>query len=72
MHIVTVLALCLHISAENLHGNISFDAKQMSEPADSGMNSQTEDKSQEEMESESTSVFRETWISFEDFGVCFQ
>ncbi|XP_010130639.1 PREDICTED: androglobin, partial [Buceros rhinoceros silvestris] len=59
-------------SREKLHKNTSFDAKQMSETADTGVNRQTEDKSQEEMESESTSVFRETWISFEDFGVCFQ
>ncbi|KAK1209378.1 ADGB protein, partial [Pygoscelis papua] len=49
-----------------------FDAKRMSETADTGMNSQTGDKSKEEIESERTSVSRETWISFEDFCVCFQ
>ncbi|XP_075353482.1 androglobin [Mycteria americana] len=59
-------------SKEELHDNISFDAKRMSETADTGTNSQTGDKSKEEMESERTSVSRETWISFEDFCVCFQ
>ncbi|NXH78030.1 ADGB protein, partial [Hydrobates tethys] len=59
-------------SKEELHENISFDAKQMSETADTGMNSQTGDKSKEEIKSERTSVSRETWISFEDFCVCFQ
>ncbi|NXK03224.1 ADGB protein, partial [Herpetotheres cachinnans] len=57
---------------KELHENISFDAKRMSETADTGMNSQTGDKSKEEIESERTSVSRETWISFEDFCVCFQ
>ncbi|NXI68222.1 ADGB protein, partial [Anseranas semipalmata] len=51
---------------------ISSDAKQMSETADTDMNSQTVDKSKEEIKSERTSVSRETWISFEDFCVCFQ
>ncbi|NXN37217.1 ADGB protein, partial [Rhinoptilus africanus] len=59
-------------SKEELHENISFDAKQMSETADNGMNNQTGDKSKEEINSERTSVSRETWISFEDFCVCFQ
>ncbi|XP_069706973.1 androglobin [Phaenicophaeus curvirostris] len=58
-------------SKEELQEDISFDAKQMPETADS-MNSQTGDKSNEEIESERTSVSRETWISFEDFCVCFQ
>ncbi|XP_009464617.1 PREDICTED: androglobin [Nipponia nippon] len=57
---------------EELHENISFDAKRMSETADTGMNSQIGDKSKEGIESERTSVSRETWISFEDFCVCFQ
>ncbi|KAF1584810.1 Androglobin, partial [Eudyptes moseleyi] len=57
---------------KELQENISFDAKRMSETADTGMNSQTGDKSKEEIESERTSVSRETWISFEDFCVCFQ
>ncbi|KAM6434036.1 androglobin [Rhynochetos jubatus] len=57
---------------EELHENISIDAKRMLERADTGMNSQTGDKSKEETESEKTSVSRETWISFEDFCVCFQ
>ncbi|NXA27537.1 ADGB protein, partial [Ibidorhyncha struthersii] len=52
--------------------NISFDAKCMSETADTGVNGQTGDKSKEEIKSERTSVSRETWISFEDFCVCFQ
>ncbi|XP_009323871.1 PREDICTED: androglobin [Pygoscelis adeliae] len=60
------------LSKEELQENISFDAKRMSETADTGMNSQTGDKSKEEIESERTSVSRETWISFEDFCVCFQ
>lgn len=64
--------MCLLISAEELHENISSDAKQMSETADTDMNSQTEDKSKEEIKSEITSVSKETWISFEDFCVCFQ
>ncbi|XP_069643051.1 androglobin [Haliaeetus albicilla] len=59
-------------SKEELHENISFDAKRMSETADTGTNSQTGDKSKEEIESERTSVSRETWINFEDFCVCFQ
>ncbi|XP_074436457.1 androglobin [Larus michahellis] len=59
-------------SKEELHENIGFDAKQMSETADNGMNNQTGDKSKEEIKSERTSVSRETWISFEDFCVCFQ
>ncbi|NWH71812.1 ADGB protein, partial [Piaya cayana] len=58
-------------NAEDHSQDMSFDAKQMSETADS-MNSQTGDKSNEEIESERTSVSRETWISFEDFCVCFQ
>eukprot|EP00075_Anas_platyrhynchos_P020871 XP_027310124.1 androglobin isoform X3 [Anas platyrhynchos] len=57
---------------KELHENISSDAKQMSETADTDMNSQTEDKSKEEIKSEITSVSKETWISFEDFCVCFQ
>ncbi|EOA99832.1 Uncharacterized protein C6orf103, partial [Anas platyrhynchos] len=65
-------SVCLLISAEELHENISSDAKQMSETADTDMNSQTEDKSKEEIKSEITSVSKETWISFEDFCVCFQ
>lgn len=44
----------------------------MSETADTGTNSQTGDKSKEEIKSERTSVSRETWINFEDFCVCFQ
>ncbi|XP_009944563.1 PREDICTED: androglobin, partial [Leptosomus discolor] len=59
-------------SKEELHENTSFDAQQMSETADTDMNSQTGDKSKEEIKSERTSVSRETWISFEDFCVCFQ
>ncbi|NXY41508.1 ADGB protein, partial [Ceuthmochares aereus] len=59
-------------NAEDHFQDISFHAKQMSETADTGMKSQTGDKSNEEIESERTSVSRETWISFEDFCVCFQ
>ncbi|NXE75474.1 ADGB protein, partial [Cochlearius cochlearius] len=61
-----------HSNAEDYSQTNSFDAKRMSETADTGMNSQTGDKSKEEIESERTSVARETWISFEDFCVCFQ
>ncbi|XP_067150851.1 androglobin [Apteryx mantelli] len=57
---------------EELHENISFDATQTSETADTGINSQMVKKSKEEIESEKNSVSRETWISFEDFCICFQ
>ncbi|KAM6280035.1 androglobin [Porphyrio hochstetteri] len=57
---------------EKLHDNICFDANRQSEAADTEMNSQKGDKSKEEIKSERTSVSRETWISFEDFCVCFQ
>ncbi|XP_051667251.1 androglobin isoform X3 [Manacus candei] len=59
-------------SKEELRKNIGFAAKQVSETADTDMKNQTGDKSKEETESENTSVSRETWISFEDFCVCFQ
>uniref|UniRef100_A0A8B9EQN5 Androglobin n=1 Tax=Anser cygnoides TaxID=8845 RepID=A0A8B9EQN5_ANSCY len=62
-------SVCLLISAEELHENISSDAKQMSETAATDMNSQREDKSKEEIKSEITSVSKETWISFEDFCI---
>ncbi|XP_071662490.1 androglobin isoform X2 [Patagioenas fasciata] len=58
-------------SKEELHENIRVNAKRMS-IVDTGMNIQTGDKSKEEIKSERTSVSRETWISFEDFCVCFQ
>lgn len=59
------------ISTEELHENIRLNAKRMS-TADTGVNIQTGDKSKEEFDSERTPVSRETWISFEDFCVCFQ
>ncbi|NXG88285.1 ADGB protein, partial [Stercorarius parasiticus] len=59
-------------NAEDYSQNIGLDAKRMSETADNGMNNQIGDKSKEEIKSERTSVSRETWISFEDFCVCFQ
>ncbi|XP_066171734.1 androglobin [Sylvia atricapilla] len=59
-------------SKGKLSGNISLDAKQMSEKADTDMKSQTEAKSKDETVSEKISVSRETWITFEDFCVCFQ
>ncbi|NXX11013.1 ADGB protein, partial [Podargus strigoides] len=59
-------------NAEEDSQNFSFDAKRMSETADNAMSRQTGDKSKEKIESERTSVARETWISFEDFCVCFQ
>lgn len=71
LHIVTVLALCLFIFAEE-YDNISLDAKQMSETADTDMKSQTGAKSKNETASENTSVSKETWITFEEFCVCFQ
>lgn len=64
--------MCLFIFAEELPENISLDAKQMSETADTDVKSQTGAKSKDETESEKTSVSRETWMSFEDFCVCFQ
>ncbi|NXG20170.1 ADGB protein, partial [Grallaria varia] len=57
---------------ERLNENISFDAKQVSETAEADMENLAGDKLKEETESENTSVSRETWISFEDFCVCFQ
>uniref|UniRef100_U3KF62 Androglobin n=1 Tax=Ficedula albicollis TaxID=59894 RepID=U3KF62_FICAL len=54
------------------HDNISLDAKQMSETADTDMKSQTGAKSKDETASEKISVSKETWITFEDFCVCFQ
>lgn len=71
MHIVTVLALCLFIFAEE-QDNISLDAKQVSEKADTDIKSQTGTKSKDETASEKISVSKETWITFEDFCVCFQ
>ncbi|NXL94436.1 ADGB protein, partial [Alectura lathami] len=52
--------------------NISPNAKEMSETADTVTNSQTVDKSTEEIKSGEISVSRETWISIDDFCVCFQ
>ncbi|NXJ59505.1 ADGB protein, partial [Rostratula benghalensis] len=60
-----------HSNAEDSQ-NISFDAKRMSDTSDTGINSQTANKSKEEIKSKRTSVSRETWISFEDFCICFQ
>ncbi|XP_014748436.1 PREDICTED: androglobin, partial [Sturnus vulgaris] len=54
------------------HGNISLDVKQMSETVDTDMKNQTGAKSKDETASEKISVSRETWITFEDFCVCFQ
>ncbi|XP_032911403.1 androglobin isoform X2 [Catharus ustulatus] len=54
------------------YDNISLDAKQMSETADTDMKNQTGAKSKNETASENTSVSKETWITFEDFCVCFQ
>lgn len=71
LHIVTVLVLCLFIFAKE-YDNISLDTKQMSETADTDMKSQTGVKSKDEKASENTSVSKETWITFEDFCVCFQ
>ncbi|KAL2306306.1 hypothetical protein Nmel_004222, partial [Mimus melanotis] len=66
-----IASVCLFIFAEE-HGNISLDVKQMSETADTDMKNQTGDKSNDETASENISVSRETWITFEDFCVCFQ
>ncbi|XP_030912100.1 androglobin [Geospiza fortis] len=54
------------------HDNISLDTKQTSERADTDMKSQTGTKSKDETASEKISVSRETWITFEDFCICFQ
>ncbi|XP_037989711.1 androglobin [Motacilla alba alba] len=54
------------------HDNISLDTKQTSERADMDMKSQTGTKSKDETASEKISVSKETWITFEDFCVCFQ
>ncbi|NXP06010.1 ADGB protein, partial [Thinocorus orbignyianus] len=61
-----------HSNAGDSQENISFDAKRISEKTDTSINSQTVDKSKEEIKSKRTSVSRETWINFEDFCVCFQ
>lgn len=63
--------MCLFIFTEE-RDNISLDAKQMSEKADTDMKSLTEAKSKDETASENISVSKETWITFEDFCVCFQ
>ncbi|XP_065587886.1 androglobin [Cyrtonyx montezumae] len=59
-------------TGEELCENFSSNAKQMSETADTAMNSQAEDESKEEIKSGKSSVSKETWISTEDFCVCFQ
>lgn len=63
--------MCLFIFTEE-RDNISLDAKQMSEKADTDMKSLTEAKSKDETASENISVSKEIWITFEDFCVCFQ
>ncbi|XP_021246615.1 androglobin isoform X2 [Numida meleagris] len=57
---------------EKLHENFCSNAKQMSERADTVTNSQAVDESKGEINSGKTSVSKETWISIEDFCVCFQ
>ncbi|OWK63109.1 Androglobin [Lonchura striata] len=52
--------------------NISIDTKQISKRADTGKKSKTGTKSKDETASENISVSRETWITFEDFCICFQ
>jgi len=64
--------VCLPMSAEELGENFSSNAKQVSETADTVMNSKAVDELKEEIKSEKTSVSKETWISVEDFCVCFQ
>ncbi|XP_053829227.1 androglobin isoform X2 [Vidua macroura] len=60
------------VPSKEEHDNISSDTKQMSERADIDMRSQTGTKSKDETASEKISVSRETWITFEDFCICFQ
>ncbi|XP_068040990.1 androglobin [Anomalospiza imberbis] len=60
------------VPSKEEHDNISSDTKQMSERADADMRSQTGTKSKDETASENISVSRETWITFEDFCICFQ
>uniref|UniRef100_A0A8C0UYA7 Androglobin n=2 Tax=Cyanistes caeruleus TaxID=156563 RepID=A0A8C0UYA7_CYACU len=52
--------------------NISLDTKKTSETADTNTKSLTGTKSKDGTASEKISVSRETWITFEDFCVCFQ
>ncbi|KAJ7404149.1 androglobin [Willisornis vidua] len=59
------------IPSKELPENSRFDAKKVSETAHTDMENLRGDKVKE-TESEKTSVSRETWISFEDFCVCFQ
>ncbi|XP_053795639.1 androglobin isoform X1 [Vidua chalybeata] len=60
------------VPSKEEHDNISSDTKQISERADIDMRSQTGTKSKDETASEKISVSRETWITFEDFCICFQ
>lgn len=64
--------VCLPMSAEESRENFSSNSKQMSKTADTVVNSKAVDESKEEIKSEKTSVSTETWISIEDFCVCFQ
>ncbi len=57
---------------KNRSENFSSNSKQMSKTADTVVNSKAVDESKEEIKSEKTSVSTETWISIEDFCVCFQ
>ncbi|NXA37706.1 ADGB protein, partial [Eudromia elegans] len=65
-------SLCLLVFAEELHENMNFEASQTSQTADIGINCQMVNKSKAKIESENNSVSKETWISFEDFCICFQ
>ncbi|NXA49153.1 ADGB protein, partial [Nothocercus julius] len=59
-----------HLKAEDK--SMNFEASQTSETSDIGINCQMVNKSKAKIESEKNSVSKETWISFEDFCICFQ
>ncbi|NWX97622.1 ADGB protein, partial [Nothoprocta ornata] len=72
MYILSGIESCLLVFAEELHENMNFEASQTSQIADTGINCQMVNKSKAKTESEKNSVSKETWISFEDFCICFQ
>ncbi|NXC48453.1 ADGB protein, partial [Penelope pileata] len=59
-------------SEKELCENFSSNAKRRSETADAIMKIQTLGKAKEEIKSQRTSASRKTWISIEEFCVCFQ
>nr|XP_030124030.3 androglobin isoform X2 [Taeniopygia guttata] len=69
---ISLLQQNAEVPSKEKPDNISLDTKQMSERADKGMKSKTGTKSKDGTALENISVSRETWITFEDFCICFQ